>query len=82
MIIKNLTYKFMVYVIHNMDEAMKRGKVTHTVDDKTIIIGKDTQKDKVSAKDTERMLTERLDTMPKGEERSVYEKIFQGVKHN
>jgi len=63
----------------SVNKHIKNVKVKHTVDEETIQIGKGTEK--VSQKDTARLLEERLDTLPKdAPERAVYEKIYKGNK--
>jgi len=62
----------------DMDAAIKKGNVKYIVDDKTVIVGRDTKQ--VSKKETQQMLEEQLDVLPKGETRTVYDKVWGNVK--
>lgn len=70
----------MIHILKGTPENINKGRIKHTVDEKTVIIGKDTKNENVSKAETQRMLSEQLDTLPKGEMRSVYDKIWSGVK--
>ena len=59
--------------------VMPQIKYNNVVDDETVVVGKDTQK--ASQKETKQMLEMQLDTMDKKDPaRSVYEKVYDGVK--
>ena len=68
----------MVNIITGKSEQVKKTNIKHSVDDKTVIIGKNTGS--VDKKQTQRMLEQQLDTLPKGETREVYDKVWKGVK--
>jgi hypothetical protein len=77
----------MVNVIHSEKDLktagemglVKKTNVIKTVDDETVVIGKGTEK--VSQRETQSMLAEQLDRLPKDSpERAVYEKVYKGVK--
>jgi len=71
-----------MYILKGTPEDIGRGKVSHTVDEETVIIGRDTKNDKVSKAETQRMLEQQIDTMEKGKTRDVYDKIWHGVKQD
>ena len=62
------------------DDQLKHVKIKHEVDEKTVIINGNSP-DRASKGETNRMLEEQLDTLPKNSpERKVYEKVWSGVQ--
>ena len=62
-----------------MKENLGKGvKVDHSVDEKTVVIGRGERK--MSQSDTKKMLEESILTGSK-EERAVYEKVYKGVSN-